>query len=78
MRLASYNVENLFNRPKVMNLATWAEGKAILDRYGTLNGLLGDKLLHRRTPHQDGRADDRPRPGEIRQGPIRHPAPPPW
>ena len=43
MRLASYNVENLFNRPRVMNLDTWAEGKVVLDQYAALNALLGEK-----------------------------------
>ena len=30
MKLASYNVENLFQRAKAMNGATWAEGAEIL------------------------------------------------
>jgi endonuclease/exonuclease/phosphatase family metal-dependent hydrolase len=40
IRIASYNVENLFERPAVMNLADWAEGKPTLDAYGKLNNLL--------------------------------------
>lgn len=44
MRLASYNVENLFNRAKAMNLETWAEGRPILDRFSKLNALLGDHV----------------------------------
>src|SRR5690242_2015887 len=40
IRIASYNVENLFERPAVMNLDSWADGKPILDAYGKLNGLL--------------------------------------
>lgn len=42
MRLASYNVENLFNRAKAMNLGDWAQGKPVLDRYAKLNSLLGE------------------------------------
>lgn len=42
MRLASYNVENLFDRAKAMNLGSWAEGKPILDRFAKLNALLGE------------------------------------
>ena len=42
MRLASYNVENLFNRAKAMNLANWGEGKPILERFARLNALLGE------------------------------------
>ncbi|MGJ7489091.1 endonuclease/exonuclease/phosphatase family protein [Variovorax sp. ZT4R33] len=42
MRLASYNVENLFNRAKAMSLSTWAEGKPVLDRFAKLNALLGE------------------------------------
>lgn len=42
MRLAVYNVENLFDRAKVMNLATWNEGRPILEKYAELNQLLGE------------------------------------
>ncbi len=41
MRLAVYNVENLFDRAKVMNLATWSDGKAILEDFAALSDLLG-------------------------------------
>lgn len=42
MRLASYNVENLFNRAKVMNLGAWSDGKPVLTAFAELNGLLGE------------------------------------
>lgn len=42
MRLAVYNVENLFNRAKVMNQADWAEGQKILKQFADLNALLGE------------------------------------
>jgi endonuclease/exonuclease/phosphatase family metal-dependent hydrolase len=42
MRLAAYNVENLFDRPKAMNLANWAEGRPVLDAFAALNALLGE------------------------------------
>ena len=42
MRLASYNVENLFNRAKVMNLGAWREGKPVLEAFAALNSLLGE------------------------------------
>lgn len=41
MRLAVYNVENLFDRAKVMNLDSWADGRAVLDDFAALSGLLG-------------------------------------
>lgn len=44
MRLASYNVENLFNRARAMNQDTWAKGKPILDKFAKLNGLLGEHV----------------------------------
>ncbi len=44
MRLASYNVENLFNRATAMNLETWAEGRTILERFAKLNQLLGESV----------------------------------
>ena len=40
MRLASFNLESLFDRAKALNLETWSQGKAILDAYGRLNKLL--------------------------------------
>lgn len=43
MRIASYNVENLFERAKVMNLENWAEGKPVLNDYAALNALLGEQ-----------------------------------
>ncbi|WEX08022.1 hypothetical protein [Chelativorans sp. AA-79] len=42
MRLAAYNVENLFDRAKAMNLDTWEEGKPILEAFAALNALLGE------------------------------------
>lgn len=42
MRLASYNVENLFDRPRAMSLGSWEEGKEVLDRFAKLNKLLGE------------------------------------
>jgi endonuclease/exonuclease/phosphatase family metal-dependent hydrolase len=41
MRLAAYNVENLFDRPKVMNTDTWNEGKPVLEAFAKLSQLLG-------------------------------------
>lgn len=41
MRLASYNVENLFQRARAMNQATWAEGKEVLQMHSELNRILG-------------------------------------
>jgi len=40
MRLASYNVENLFERPAIMNLPSWDDGRDILNRYAKLAKLL--------------------------------------
>lgn len=37
IKLASFNMENLFDRAKAMNLATWADGKETLDEYARLN-----------------------------------------
>jgi hypothetical protein len=41
MRLASFNVENLFDRAKAINLETWAAGRVVLDRFAELQKLLG-------------------------------------
>ena len=40
MRLASYNVENLFSRARALNLDTWAEGRPVLELYSEMNTLL--------------------------------------
>lgn len=40
MRIASYNVENLFARAKALNQDTWAEGRPILAAHAELNTLL--------------------------------------
>lgn len=43
MRIASYNVENLFDRPKVMDQATWDVGRQVLQDFAELNQLLGQR-----------------------------------
>ncbi|WP_431858689.1 endonuclease/exonuclease/phosphatase family protein [Azospirillum sp.] len=40
MRIASYNVENLFNRAKALNQESWAEGREVLETYSRLNAIL--------------------------------------
>lgn len=37
MRIATFNVENLFSRSRAMNLGSWDEGKNILDAHARLN-----------------------------------------
>jgi len=40
MRLATFNVENMFERAKAMNLDTWTEGKEVLEDFKRLNELI--------------------------------------
>jgi len=40
MKLASFNLENIFDRAKALNLATWADGKSVLEEVQKLNALL--------------------------------------
>lgn len=40
MRMASYNVENLFLRARALNQPTWSEGKEALRMHAELNGIL--------------------------------------
>lgn len=40
MRLATFNVENMFQRPVIMNLPTWTEGEAVLQDFSRLNDLI--------------------------------------
>ncbi|HQS71061.1 MAG: endonuclease/exonuclease/phosphatase [Novosphingobium sp. 28-62-57] len=44
MKLAVYNVENLFDRAKAMNLDSWADGRPVLEKFAALNALLGQSL----------------------------------
>jgi endonuclease/exonuclease/phosphatase family metal-dependent hydrolase len=39
MRLGTYNVENMFDRAKAMNMDTWAEGRPALEAHAALNRL---------------------------------------
>jgi endonuclease/exonuclease/phosphatase family metal-dependent hydrolase len=40
MRIATFNVENLFSRARALNQATWADGKPVLTEVAKLNTLL--------------------------------------
>lgn len=42
MRLASFNVENLFDRARAMNQGEWQSGKPTLEKFARLNQLLGE------------------------------------
>ncbi len=44
MRLATYNVESMFERPKAMNLPTWDDGKSVLEDFTRLNQLIGKPI----------------------------------
>ena len=44
MRIASFNVENLFSRVQAMNLESWNEGKEILAEYSHLNTILQEPV----------------------------------
>src|SRR6266498_150295 len=41
IRLASFNVENLFARAKALNLTTWAEGQPVLAAFDQFNTIIG-------------------------------------
>lgn len=44
MRLATYNVENLFTRARALNLESWADGRRILEAYAELNRLFEEPV----------------------------------
>ena len=44
MRLATYNVENLFSRARALNLPSWSDGRSILDAYSELNKLFENEI----------------------------------
>jgi endonuclease/exonuclease/phosphatase family metal-dependent hydrolase len=44
MRLATYNVENLFSRARALNLDTWDEGRKVLEAYTELNEIFEEPV----------------------------------
>ena len=44
MKLASYNVENLFERAIAMNQDTWDDGRKALALHAEMNGILGKTI----------------------------------
>ena len=44
MRLATFNVENLFDRPRIMNLPKWTDGAKVLKDYARLTDLIGQDV----------------------------------
>ncbi|SLN56753.1 endonuclease/exonuclease/phosphatase family protein [Pseudooctadecabacter jejudonensis] len=43
MRIAAFNVENLFDRARIMNLENWDDGQPVLDAYSELTSLLEEE-----------------------------------
>ena len=44
MRVATYNVENLFDRAKALNLPTWADGRVVLEQHARINELFNEPI----------------------------------
>src|SRR6185503_7370936 len=44
VRIATFNVENLFRRPSAMNLESWAEGKPIIDDYARFSRIMAKDI----------------------------------
>ena len=44
MRIASFNVENMFRRAVALNFANWKDGKVIREQYGLVNSLLEEPV----------------------------------
>jgi hypothetical protein len=44
MRVASFNVESLFDRAKALSLPTWEDGRKILEAYAEANALLNEPV----------------------------------
>lgn len=40
VRFATFNVENLFARPRAFNQATWEQGQPIVDAFSEFNSLI--------------------------------------
>jgi hypothetical protein len=44
VRIASFNVENLFARPKAFNTTNWSVGRPVLDAYRDVNALFSNPV----------------------------------
>ncbi|WP_029355619.1 endonuclease/exonuclease/phosphatase family protein [Bosea sp. 117] len=44
MRIASFNVENMFERARALNQESWSEGRPILELFSKLNALLSEPV----------------------------------
>ncbi len=44
LRLATFNVENLFERAKALNTTTWAEGQPVLQAFERFNTLANNAV----------------------------------
>ena len=47
MRIATFNVENMFERPAAMNLPKWSDGRQVLQDFGKLNDLIAKRVYTR-------------------------------
>jgi endonuclease/exonuclease/phosphatase family metal-dependent hydrolase len=56
MRLATFNAENLFERPAAMNLPKWTDGKKILQDFSELNDLIAQATSSAKRKRQAQRA----------------------
>jgi hypothetical protein len=59
VRIASYNVENLFNRARALDQKTWAEGRPILEAYQRASQLLEEPVYTPQVQHDILRELDR-------------------
>jgi endonuclease/exonuclease/phosphatase family metal-dependent hydrolase len=51
VRIASYNVENLFNRARALDQKTWAEGRPVLEAYQRASQLLEERVYTPQVQH---------------------------
>lgn len=54
VRLASFNVENLFSRPKALNQESWEQGEPILEAFAEFSKLL-ERVIYTYTPADEAR-----------------------
>src|SRR5215472_7470143 len=59
MRVASFNVENLFERATALDQPTWSDGRRALELHALVNGLLNKKTLYTSRQERDRQSVDR-------------------
>ena len=74
MRIASFNVQNLFDRAKALNMGSWTAGRPILEAYAEVNALFQAEVYDAATKRRILELLDELGLLRVRHGDVRRPA----